>query len=246
MASTAANGINRTSKTNLSVASLINCSTSPKVVSSSPEKVKTSIVTTSMLSAPKNLPTVANSDLLYKNVSSASCSLPPPLAPASPVSATLSVNYTLQQYSNLVGGFRTSTSSNPLSNIKTLTNVVTNPLSKIEVNHQYPSKKSYVEIRPAPIAPVNQIVKSSVISPSINIASSTEKTIGVVTSCNKPPLVVFSTTSLVPTTTVSSTNKLKTIIAKPSQGVQRAEVKAIFVPRGWNRILEKEYITYVR
>jgi len=240
MSSTTANGISHT-KTNLSVASLINGNPVSVKAPSAPEKLlKTEVLTTTKTNGPKNVPTVASVDLLYKSVSPKICSTSiPPSSIASASSMSNAINYTIQQYPNIEAiKYRADTSSNPLTNIKTLTNAVTNPLNRIEVN-QF-SSKPYVPILPAshikstnPSPLKNNVLGKNVVKFPSNVMTS---------------YVVYSNPSL-STTAIpihAPTTKMKTVIPKPSTSSKQSEVKAVFVPRGWNRILEKESITYVR
>ena len=239
MSSTTANGISH-AKTNLSVASLINGnSASVKIPASTPEKsLKTEVLTPGKTNGPKNVPTVASADLLYKNISPKNCSTSIPLvAPTSSMSNA--INYTIQQYPNIEPTkYQTDNSSNPLTNIKTLTNAVTNPLNKIEVSKF--SSKPYI-----PILPANHIKSTN---PSPLKGNMVVKNVVNFPSNVKTSYVVYSTATL-STTAIpvhASTSKIKNVFPKPSTSNKQSDVKAVFVPRGWNRIIEKDSITYVR
>lgn len=270
--SSPSNGMNRT-KTNITVASLINCTNVSRnqLLTSTEKSMKTESILTSntaklgstnvgTIQSNHSLPTVANSDLLYKSVSSPnSNSTPPPLAPTSPVAATLTVNYTLKPYTNIIGTFGGTSIENPLTHIKTLTNVVTSPQT-------HTKNLSYVDIKPLPNMTTNIFNNILVQPPPIPAADSslvsllTTNTPNVFTtpihSLNEPSIsgnkCDSTKTTTMETASVNHKNtsvlkkdlKNKTTVSPLKQNGQM--LPAVFVPRGWNRIVEKDYITYIR
>ena len=205
MSSTTTPNFTRT-KANLTVASLINCGTSGISNSSSQSQdqpvTKTEAQSTKIITTVKDVPTVANADLLYKNISSSVMS---PLKSSS----SLTANYTLQQYSNIINSnaCKEASSSNPLTNIRTLTNAITTSSletfvaeSIVQGGSQFQGKTPYIPILPA--------AKDS--------KSKTNSTL------------------------IEKNGKMA------GQSKKFLQKNAIFVPRGWNRIVEKDHITYVR
>ena len=239
MSSTTTPNITRT-KSNLAVASLINGGTSGGIKSThssiQPQEQKPTKTEVHMVIATtiKDVPTVANADLLYKNVSSYAPGVMSPLKS----STCLTGNYALQQYSilNSGGDFRVVSTSNPLTNIRTLTNAITTsplgntmvPVTKVEASNQFQGKTSYI-----PILPANKIKAQSKDSQNIKFIS-TESNATVASK-------VASSSSK-----ATFHGKLHSGKVNHNKKMSSGTANAIFVPRGWNRIVEKQHITYVR
>lgn len=285
--------ITRTQKANLTVASLINCtnisrnqvlSTSEKLLKedSSLPTITSKSTNVGVVQNSHSLPTVANTELLYKSVTPPnSNSTPPPLAPTSPATATLTVK---KPYTNIIGSCEITSSENPLTHIKTLTNIITTPHSKLDTI-QINSNSLYTDIKPVMATNINVSIQppqtvtaeSSLVSlltanPSIvvttsahslNMASTPTSFSGIRTG---PPLTVNQQVQQAlktsPTTVGNLVNQVvknpSTILKKDilNSAVNKTTVPlhkqngqalpAVFVPRGWNRLVEKDYITYIR
>lgn len=229
--------IGQQTKSNLAVASLINGgitkSTKASVQPQEYKHVETTTATTTTAHI-KDVPTVANTDLLYKNVSSGThimtvSSLQP--------STTITGNFTFQQYSGSLnnGDYRmVSTSSNPLTNIRTLTNAITtspsleDTLVSVTKVDQFQGKTPYVPILPA-----------SKIKPQSN----NEATLKLISNELIKNTVLSCKGTSVP---AKPSFHAKISSRKTNKKVSPGTGNAIFVPRGWNRIVEKQHITYVR
>lgn len=228
--------IGQQTKSNLAVASLINggvksTKSSVQLQECKPPKTEQVEITTATTNI-KDVPTVANSDLLYKNVSSVTHGMVSTLQPPTSVTG----NLTFQQYPGLLnnGDYRiVSTSSNPLTNIRTLTNAITTSQSLEDtlVTHkvdQFQVKTPYV-----PILPANKIKPQS----------NDEATLKLISN----ELIKNTVVSHKGTSVLSKPNfHAKLSSGKPNKKASQGTGNAIFVPRGWNRIVEKQNITYVR
>lgn len=227
---------NGQTKSNLAVASLINGGIKPTKSSAQPQECKTSkiehvetMTTTTTATNIKDVPTVANSDLLYKNVPSGTQGMMSSLQS----STTVTGNFTFQQYRGLLnnGDYRiVSTSSNPLTNIRTLTNAITTnpslevPVAKVD---QFQVKTPYV-----PILPASKIKSQS-----------NEATLKLISNELIKNTVVSRKGTSVP---LKPSFHAKLSSGKTNKKISPGTGNAIFVPRGWNRIVEKQHITYVR
>ena len=274
------------SKANLSVVSIIKStanirnSTNEKLgrftaIISGVDNVTKDVVT---CASPRSLPTVANSDLLYKSIPSPLCmsaSQIPPLAPTRSVPPTLPVSCGLFEQQLNPFAVNYSITSNPLSHIKTLTNSVTRPVMKINISHLQP-KTSYVNIRPAPkvtskySSSVITCSLSSINTPTVNNSITNSTTVVSTSTDVSLPMTTnhFQTSVFVGTkNNIDSESKMKsnklattgallnsvvlnTKIEPNQEGSElnglNARLPAIFVPKGWNRILENGQITYIR
>lgn len=240
---------------NLSVTSLLSSATAGQTKDAS--------------SISKNLPTVANTELLYKTISSRSVSPSqmPPLAPTRPQmvmtrphagmvrSVPSSVNYSVNQVYEKHG--YSSYANNPISHIKTLNNTIAPSQVKTVQNiHQTPSSTITLTQGQKTTLPASSIVYSRLSNSPVSCSTYTTKLSSVTngemtihnisddSSSYKCEVVSEGDANLQDCSSDSDTYTSSQSIY--TSGESRYVDTVALVPKGWNRIMEKGVIIYIR
>lgn len=238
---------------NLSVASLINNTANNTKLSTTEKQAKQQVICTCSTNTQtkntiatslpaRNVPTLAYSELLYKTISShisSTCSI----SSSALGSAGIIYTHGLQNISNRTNNSTVYTSTvNPLSHIKSLTNSVIMQGTNLNVSQ---ANSSYIHIKPAP-AVLYKTANFPVGEGHIKV--SRDRSIQNVSAFTKSPNSQTSSNTLITGNVVGVSN----IEQKTFQAVKTGNANGpnltlppIFVPKGWNRILEKDGITYV-